>query len=277
MNLGTAEFGCLCSGCLSSSGSRGWRVFVCLRLSLPQTTDGNCLELATPKPDIPKLLAAFEMLAWALRSTAHAGVGHRATKQSWGASASQLARSPGSQCIQNTHKPALGWLLRSSESRQQLSAPFQVFQPNWTLSLFFHFSLWKDEFLHLVLILFLFQSCQNTQPGSPQPALHFFGGRTSNRTETPPALCHLPEPFSHSWASAGRIHPAAGSWRRSQACAPPPGPARLGGPAEQPSSSFIYNLLTTEWKLIEAAGSEWLPVCQHRRAAPLLTPPDRAR
>lgn len=45
---------------------------------------------------------------------------------------------------------------------------------------------------------------------------------------------------------------------------------------EQCSSYFIYNLLTTEWKLIEAAGSKWLPVCQHQMAAPALTPLDRS-
>lgn len=34
--------------------------------------------------------------------------------------------------------------------------------------------------------------------------------------------------------------------------------------SREPSWAFIYNLLTTEWKLIEPAGSKCLPVCQQQ-------------
>lgn len=79
--------------------------------------------------------------------------------------------------------------------------------PSWTLSLFFHFSFWKDEFLHLVLILFLSRSCQKIQAGSHQTAVYFLGVNQQPNWNTDYSLPSPASP-SHSgqrWARAGRL------------------------------------------------------------------------
>lgn len=102
-------------------------------------------------------------------------------------------------------------------------------------------------------------------------------GWTSNPTKTVPILCLLPP--LQTCPCPGAMEPEAQSalpvinqTRTLTRRQPQPQSQRK----ELHSSYFIYNLLTTEWKLIEAAGSKWLPVCQHQMAAPALTPLDRS-
>lgn len=102
-------------------------------------------------------------------------------------------------------------------------------------------------------------------------------GWTSNPTETVPTLCLLPPLQTRPCPGAMELEaqsalPVINQTRTLARRQPQPQSQR-----KQPRSSyFIYNLLTTEWKLIEAAGSKWLPVCQHQMAAPALTPLDRS-
>lgn len=59
MNLGTSDFRCLRWGCLCGTSGRRVAV-VCLRLSLPQTTNRSKWKLlGFGKPDIPKLIDCF--------------------------------------------------------------------------------------------------------------------------------------------------------------------------------------------------------------------------
>lgn len=154
--------------------------------------------------------------------------------------------------------------------------------PSWILSLFFHFSFWKDEFLYLFLILFLSWSCQKFKPGSRQTAVYFLGvNQQPNRNFLPSAFSHLSKlfrpPLGESWMSPFAwpmgLEAQSGLLIINQTCTlAQRQPQSQSQRKEQRSSYFIYNLLTTEWKLIEAAGSKWLPVCQHQMAAPALTP-----
>ena len=74
--------------------------------------------------------------------------------------------------------------------------------PSWTPSLFFHFSFWKDEFLHLFLILFLSHSCQKNQTRFASDSSLFPWGEPATQLKYT-TLCLLP-PLKAIQAAAGR-------------------------------------------------------------------------
>lgn len=238
----------------------------------PTEASGSCLDLATPKPDIPKITDCF----WRAGPSNLVHIACRSWLQSPEAELRGLHFTAHKQCwatmYSKIHK-LFGCRLRAS-SNFKPDFKFQCLAGPFATSSIFLFEKYKH--LHLFLIPYLSQSCQKINLVCIRQQFTSLGW-TSNPTKTVPILCLLPH--LQTCPCPGAMEPEAQSalpvinqTRTLTRRQPQPQSQRK----ELHSSYFIYNLLTTEWKLIEAAGSKWLPVCQHQMAAPALTPLDRS-
>lgn len=210
-----------------------------------------------PNQTVQKLLSASEKLAWVLWSPSHAGVGCGATEHNSGPCFTARRAGPGHF---QKHKSALGCLLSTSNFWATLSSI-----SSWTLSLLFHFSFWKEEFLRLLLILFLsLEAAKKSVPIHIRQQFYFLGV-SPEKHPVPSAASGRLWNASRTWGCWAVSLPwamARGPWMSSRLHIHQSSPRA----STEPSWAFIYNLLTTEWKLIEAAGSKCLPVCQQQMA-----------